>query len=108
MADLEQHLDEIEELGGQVVALSSDPLEDAKGTVEKLGLHFTVLYGLDAEETSKAIGCYTGEHDGQPHIQPAGFVLGRDGSVALAVYSSGKVGRLTAADAITALEGLKD
>lgn len=106
MADLEKHLGKLEELDAQVVALSSDTLEDARGTVEKLDLHFTVLYGLDAEATSRAIGCYTGAHEGEPHVQPAAFVLGRDGTVAHAVYSSGKVGRLTADDAITVLEGL--
>lgn len=106
MADLEEHLSRLEELDAQVVALSADPLSDARGTVENLDLHYTVLYGLDAEATSEAIGCYVGEHEGSAHIQPAGFVLKRDGTIALAVYSSGKVGRLTAADAITALEDL--
>ncbi len=106
MADLESHLARLEELDAQVVALSSDPLDAARGTVEKLDLHYTVLYGLDARDTSAAIGCYTGRHEGEEHIQPAGFVLDRDGTIAHAVYSSGKVGRLTAADAIAVLEDL--
>ncbi len=92
----------------QVIAASSDGLEDARGTVEALGLEYTVLYGLDAEETSRKIGCYTGERRGRPHIQPAAFVLQRGGLIAHAVYSSGKVGRLTARDALTIVEGLRE
>lgn len=108
MADLEEHLGALEGLDAQVIALSSDSGDDARGTVDRLDLHYTVLFGLDAKATSRAIGCYTGRREGEPHIQPAGFVLGRDGAVAHAVYSSGKVGRLTASDAIAVLEGLED
>lgn len=103
---MEEHLAEIEALDAQVVALSSDSESDARGVVERLDLHYTVLYGLDAEAMSRAIGCYTGTREGKAHVQPAGFVLHRDGTVAHAVYSSGKVGRLTARDAIAVLEGL--
>lgn len=104
---MQEHLGALEDLDAQVIAASSDSEEDARETVEQLGLHYTVLYGLDAEATSEAIGCYTGERKGRPHIQPAAFVLKRDGTVAHAVYSTGKVGRLTAEDAIAILEGLK-
>ncbi len=106
MADFETHLAELEELETQVVGLSSDPREDARGTVDELGLEFSVAWGLDAEATSRAIGCYTGTHEGRPHIQPAAFVLDRDGTIVHAVYSSGKVGRLTAEDALAIVKGL--
>lgn len=108
MADLEKNLGALEELDAQVIALSSDDEAEARGTAGSLDLRYTVLYGLDAEATSRAIGCYTGRREGEAHIQPAAFVLDRDGAVAHAVYSSGKVGRLTAADAIAVLEGLED
>jgi peroxiredoxin len=90
------------------VALSSDARQDAWGTVQRLGLGYRVLYGLDPEATSSAIGCYTGEHEGVPHIQPAAFILDPDGRIAHAVYSSGKVGRLTADDALTILKELRE
>ena len=85
------------------MAASADREPDAARTVEKLGLSFPVGYGLDAEAAALAIGCYTGTREGCPHVQPAGFVLRPDGTVVLAVYSSGKVGRLTAKDALAAL-----
>jgi peroxiredoxin len=106
LADFQQHRAEFDPLDARIVALSADREDEARGTVERLGLEFTVLYGLDPEATSRAIGCYTGMHEGRPHIQPAGFVLGPDGRVVHAVYSSGKVGRLTAGDALTIVKGL--
>jgi len=89
------------------VALSADSEENARRTVESLGLSFPVLYGLDAGSISRTIGCYSGSHQGRPHIQPTAFILGRDGVIAHTVYSSGKVGRLTASDALTIIKDLK-
>jgi peroxiredoxin len=106
LADFQQHRAEFDPLDARIVALSADREDEARGTVERLGLEFTVLYGLDPEATSRAIGCYSGMHEGRPHIQPAGFVLGPDGRVVHAVYSSGRVGRLTAGDALTIVKGL--
>jgi peroxiredoxin len=106
LADFQQSKPEFDSLDARIVALSADREDEARGTMERLGLEFTVLYGLDPEATSRAIGCYTGMHEGQPHIQPAGFVLGPDGRVVHAVYSSGRVGRLTAGDALTIMKGL--
>jgi peroxiredoxin len=107
LADFKQHKAEFDALGAQIVALSSDREEEARGTVEQLGLEFRVLYGLDPEATSRAIGCYTGKREGKPHIQPAGFVLGPGGRIVHAIYSSGKVGRLTASDALTIIKDLR-
>jgi peroxiredoxin len=107
LADFQQHFAELNALDTQVVALSADGEQDAWDLAQRLGLEFTVLYGLDAEATSRAIGCYTGTHEGRPHIQPADFVLGPDGNIVHAVYSSGKVGRLTAGDALTVVKELR-
>jgi peroxiredoxin len=107
LADFKQHQAEFDALDAQVVALSADREEEAWGTVQELGLAFRVLFGLDPEATSRAIGCYTGKHEGKPHIQPAGFILGSDGRIVHAMYSSGKVGRLTASDALTMVKELR-
>ena len=107
MADFQQHKAELDALDAQVVALSSDGEEEAEGTVERLGLEFMVLYDLNPEATSRVIGCYTGMHEGRPHIQPAAFILGSDGRIVHAMYSSGKVGRLTASDALTMIKDLQ-
>jgi peroxiredoxin len=107
LADFQQHKAEFDALDAQIVALSADREEDAGGTVERLGLGFMVLYDLGPEATSRAIGCYTGMHEGRPHIQPAAFILGPDGRIVHAMYSSGKVGRLTASDALTMVKDLR-
>lgn len=108
MADFEQHLERLEALDAQVIATSSDGLDDAKATVDELGLEFTVGFGLDPEEATDKTGCYTADRKGDRHVQPTAFVLKRDGTIALAVCSSGKVGRLTAQDAIAALKDLDE
>jgi peroxiredoxin len=107
LADFKRHTPEFDALDAQIVALSADGEEEAGGTVQELGLKFRVLYGLDPEATSRAIGCYTGKHEGKPHIQPAGFILGADGRIVHAMYSSGKIGRLTASDALTMVKDLR-
>jgi peroxiredoxin len=101
LADFQQHFAEFNALDVQIVALSADSEQDAWEMTQRLGLSFTVLHSLDPEATSRAIGCYAGTHDGRPHIQPADFILAPDGTIVHAVYSSGKVGRLTANDALT-------
>jgi peroxiredoxin len=107
LADFEQHTPEFDALYAEIVALSADREEEAGGTVQELGLEFRVLYDLDPEATSRAIGCYTGMHEDKPHIQPAAFILGPDGRIVHAMYSSGKVGRLTANDALTMVKDLR-
>ena len=107
MADFQRHKAEFDALDTPILALSADDQAGAWGTVEQLGLTFPVLYGMDAEATSRVIGCYTGTHEGRPHIQPAAFILAPGGRIVHAVYSSGKVGRLTAGDALTIVNDLR-
>lgn len=108
MADFEQNLERLEALDAQVIAVSSDRREDAQAFADELGLEFTVAFGLDPDDTANTIGCYKADRQGKRHVQPAAFVLKRDGTIALAVCSSGKVGRLTAQDAITALDDISN
>ena len=89
------------------MAASADTAEEAAATRAKLGLEYTLGYGLDVDAVSYTVGCYTGTHEGRPHLQPVAFVLAPDGTIAHAVYSSGKVGRLTASDALILLRTLK-
>ena len=94
MADFQRHKAEFDALDTPVVALSADNQAEAWGTV-------------DPEAAARAIGCYTGTHEGRPHIQPAAFILGPGGKIVHAVYSSGKVGRLMASDALTIVNDLR-
>jgi peroxiredoxin len=106
LADFETHGGALQAGGARVVAGSVDRAPVASSTVEDLGLGFTVLYDLDATSVAAAIGCYAGTHQGRPHLQPAAFILRADGTVAYTVYSSGRAGRLTAADVLGLLDDL--
>ena len=83
-------------LGIKVVALSVDDAGEATALAERLRLPFPVGYGADAEAIAAATGAYT-DADSR-YIQSTGFVLGPDGRVEIAVYSSGAIGRLVPDD----------
>lgn len=82
----------------EIVALSSDAEEEARKTAESYEIDFPVGFGLDPERVRESFGAYLGEDDG--FVQATGFVLRPGGRVALAVYSSGAVGRLVARDVL--------
>lgn len=83
----------------QIVALSADGEEGARSMKDEEDLSFPVLYGLDVDETEDEVGTYV-QHGERDHLQPAQFILAPDGSIALACYSSGAVGRLAADEAL--------
>lgn len=99
------HREELDAAGLEIVVGSVDREPEARRLVRDLGLGLTVLYGLDCGTTAAAIGCYTGARRGVSHLQPTAFILHADGRVRYAVYSSGKAGRLAAADALEVLPG---
>ena len=104
LLDFQRAREQLNELGAEVVALSVDSLEQAQQTVERHRLTFPVLYGLDTREVAKMIGASINEDP--LYLQATGFVLRPDGTV-VAVYSSGAIGRLVAADAINFLKYLQ-
>lgn len=104
MADFEQHKASFNAIDTEIIALSSDGEGDARAFAQQLGLQFALAHSLDPAAMSETIGTYTGTRQGQAHLQPAAFVLRRDGTVMHAVYSSGKVGRLTSHDVLALLQ----
>lgn len=69
-------------------------------------LSFPVLYALDVDEMRERLGLYIQKGD-RTHLQPAQFVLDPDGRVHLASYSSGAVGRLSAAEMLGVVEAAR-
>src|SRR5437588_9805096 len=105
LLDFQRERAQLNELGVEVVGLSVDSLEQARQTVERHRLTFPVLYGLDTREVAKMIGASINE---EPlYLQATGFVLGPEGTVAVAVYSSSAIGRLVVADTINFLKYLQ-
>ena len=106
LTDFQRHIGQLEALGATVVTFSADSESDAGETASSLGVTFPVGFGVDPAATAQTIGNYVSDgSDGHPvHAEATGFLLTPDGTVALAVYSSGAIGRLGAADTIGMLK----
>lgn len=102
LADFQRNLERFRSADVRVVALSADPEPEAEATVEEHGIDFPVGYELDPTHAHEALGAYLGDDDG--FVQATGFVLRPGGRLVLAVYSSGAVGRLVAADVLGLIE----
>jgi len=105
VVDFQRAREHLNELGAEVVALSVDSLEQAQQTVERHRLSFPVLSGLDAHQVEETIGASSNEDP--LYLQATGFVLRPDGTIAVAVYSSGAIGRPVAADTVNLLKYLQ-
>lgn len=104
MGDFNRSLDVYREAGIQVYGLSVDSLEDTRRMVRELALDFPVLSELDAHETAEATGIYLGQHDAT-FFQATGYVLKRDGTVSVGVYSTGAIGRLEPDKTLSHIKG---
>ena len=96
----QRKISEFETLGVGVVAISADPLDEAKKTVEKHHLTFPVLYGASPASTAKTFGAYIDNNAHGAYINSTNFVLEPSGAIAVAVYSSGAIGRIVPDDAL--------
>lgn len=97
--------DSLEGAGIRVVALSADDEQSGRELIEKRHLSFPVAHSADVEKVAGALGAYVNE---QPaYVQSTGFVLGPDGAVVTAVYSSGAIGRLMPEDVVGLVTHLK-
>jgi len=82
----------------QVIAASADPWEKAIQTAEVYKLTFTIGFGLDPAEVSSLTGAFYNAREN--HLHATGFIIGPDGKVEDAVYSSRSIGRLVAKDCL--------
>jgi len=105
LADFQAHLDALQAEDISVVALSTDPLEKARETVEQDTLRFPVAYGLRMPDDAVLIGAPVDAKRGI--IQPSEFILGPDRRVLHATYSTGPIGRIKAEDALSMLQFVK-
>lgn len=104
MADFDKRLDEFTARGARVAGASADGHDDAQRTVERLKLRMPLAYGLDAREFSLQTGAFFS--DEKQFVHATGFVLGRDGAVVEALYSTSGVGRLHAGETLGLLDYL--
>ncbi len=90
--------DALDGLGVRVVALSVDDEATSAATAAKNHLPFPVGHSANADAVRAATGAFVNP---TPHyLQPAGFVLGPDGTVKAAVYATSAIGRMLAKDVV--------
>lgn len=106
MAGLEERAPQYEDADVRIVALSADGEDGARKMVSEENLSFPVLYGLDVDDMNARLGLYI-EKGEKTHLQPAQFILDPTGHIELASYSSGAVGRLSAAEALGVVESAR-
>ena len=102
MADFDKRLDEFARRGATVLAASTDAFDDAQKTVERMALRMPVAYGLDPRDFSTHTGAFFA--DDRNFVHASGFVIGRDGRVVEALYSTSGVGRLNARETLGLLD----
>ncbi len=78
--------------------LSTDSREEAQATVDKHGVKFPVLYGMDGPKTAETLGSYYEEK--RNIIQPTCFIVTPEKKIMSVTTTSGAVGRLSAQDVI--------
>lgn len=95
-------LPRLEQEGIGVVSFSAEPRDTVRDGVARHGLKFPVGHSVSVDQIAETLGCYyepSPTHTG-PHLHAAGFVLGPEGKVLTAVYSSGAIGRLSWQDVL--------
>jgi alkyl hydroperoxide reductase subunit AhpC len=98
LADFQGSHQEFESEQIKVIAASVDPMEKARETIEKIGVTYSVGYGMIAEEIARVTGAYYEKE--KQYLHATGFLLRPDKRIAVACYSTGPIGRLVARDAL--------
>ena len=80
-----------------MIALSAQPKDKAELMIERHGLTYPVVFGLDPEEMERKIGCSISLEE-PVRLEPTGIVLRPDGTIAWSAYASSAIGRLSADD----------
>lgn len=105
MAGFERLVEDFDDAGVRVIALSADDREGAELMRKQEDLTFPVAFGVDVDEAEYRLGIYA-ERGERTHLQPAQLVLDPEARVRFASYSSGKVGRLSGEEALGEVESL--
>ena len=87
-----------------MIGASVDTLENAQKTLARHKLTFPLAYGVNAKEVSSLTGAFYDAEKGYLHA--TGFLIQPDGRVAVAVYSTGGIGRFMAADCLGMIDHL--
>jgi peroxiredoxin len=102
LADFQTRISEFEEKKIRIIGASTDNLEDAQKMAERRKLTFPLAYGMDAKEFADMTGAFFDDKKGFLHA--TAFIIRPDGTLEDVVYSTGPLGRLTAADTLMLID----
>ncbi|MBA4397170.1 MAG: hypothetical protein C0394_07295 [Syntrophus sp. (in: bacteria)] len=102
MADFQSKINEFDGKKIRIIAGSVEDLENMQKMVERRKLSFSMAYGLNARVFAAQTGAFFDEEKG--YIHATGFILRPDGTIEDAVYSTGPIGRLSAADTLMLID----
>jgi len=105
LAAFQRATDKLTDEGIRVIAASTDPIDKARETVTEQGLGYPVGYGLPLKATAATLGAFYEERRGV--LQSTGYVIRPDGTIAVAQYSSGPIGRLVWQDVLGLVQHYK-
>jgi peroxiredoxin len=105
LAAFEKARDRLQPEGIGVVAASTDPPEKAGETVAELALTYPVGHGLPLDATAALLGAFYEER--RRILHATGFLVKPDRTIAVAVYSSGPIGRLVWQDVVALVQFYK-
>ncbi len=98
MLDFQRNIKDFEKKNIQLLAASADTWAQALQTTERYKLSFNLGYGLNPREVSAITGAFY--NDKENYLHATGFIIGPDGKIENAVYSSRSIGRLVAKDCL--------
>ena len=81
----------MQELGAQLLLISTDDVATGKTLVEQMALHYPVLSDPGAA-VAKQYGAYIVDRGGHNFSEPALIIIDKDGAVAYSIISSGPKG----------------
>ena len=82
-----------------------DTEEEARKTIAECDIDFPVAYGADSKALSERTGCFYEER--RQILHSTGYLLRPDGTIAVAVYSTGPIGRLVWQDVLALVQFYK-
>lgn len=102
LADFQARINDFSGKGIKIIGASVDNMEDAQKMVERNKLTFSLAYGMVAKEFADMTGAFFDTKKGFLHA--TAFIIKPDGTIGDAVYSTGSIGRLTAADTLMLID----
>jgi len=101
--ELQRSYEEFEARGVEVLAISTDSLEDTAGIVERIGLQFPVLYNVEGD-IPRAYGIFNLYGDGL--ATGSAFLVDLDGNLAWRAMYSGVHDLIRSSDILAAIDEL--